>query len=102
SAYREERSRRAAERAKARDSTERELRDVRRQLANVRGAIREAGHSRSLLQDLADLERREQSLEAKLPKDGPEIVELHPQAARRYASIVADFSKALAKPEPEQ
>jgi hypothetical protein len=100
--YREERARRAAERAKARDSTERELADVRRQIGNLRKAIREAGHSRALLQDLADLERREQALEARLPKTEPDVVELHPQAGRSYAKVVDDLGKALTGPEAER
>lgn len=97
--YREERTRLAAERAKARDSTERELADVRRQLGNVKRAIREAGHSRALLQDLAELETRERVLEARLPTE-PDVVELHPQAARRYREVVESLGKALAGPEP--
>jgi hypothetical protein len=100
SVYREERRRLADERARTRDSTERDLADVRRQLANVRRAIREAGHSRALLQDLADLETRERALEAKLPAAEPNVVELHPQAARSYSQIVEDLGKAIAGPEP--
>jgi hypothetical protein len=98
--YREERRRRAAERARMRDSTDRELADVRRQLRNVRAAIRDAGHSRALLQDLADLETRERALETKLPTAESDVVELHPQAAHSYRKIVEDLGKALTGPEP--
>jgi DNA invertase Pin-like site-specific DNA recombinase len=98
--FREEKARTKAERAKMRDSTERELADVRRQLRNVRAAIRDVGHSRSLLQDLTELEARERTLEAKLPTTEPEVVELHPQAAQRYRAVVEDLGKALTGPEP--
>ncbi len=98
--YRKERKRLAAECAKARDSTERELADVRRRIANIARDISEHGGSRALSRDLRDLETRERALEAKLPRAEPDIVELHPQAARRYSEIVDNLGKALAGPEP--
>ena len=99
-AYREERARLAAERARMRDSTERELAEVRRQKANVRDAIKLGGELRSLVADLADLEQREKALEVKLPTAAPDIVTLHPQAEQRYRQIVEDLGKALAASEP--
>jgi DNA invertase Pin-like site-specific DNA recombinase len=97
--YREARARLAVERARMRDSTERELIEVRRQIGNVRRSLRD-GYSRALTQDLADLERREQALEARLPSTEPDIVALHPQAATSYAKIVEDLGKTLSGPEP--
>jgi hypothetical protein len=96
-AYRKERARLAAERARSRDTTERELADVRRQITNATAAIREGGHSRALLRDLAELEKRETALEAELPPPAEvDVVALHPQAARRYRQIVEELGAVLA------
>jgi DNA invertase Pin-like site-specific DNA recombinase len=98
--YREERKRLAAERARMRDSTERELGDVRRRIGKIVQDISEHGGSRALSRELRDLEVRERALETKLPTTEPDVVALHPQAAPSYARIVEDLAKALGKPEP--
>jgi DNA invertase Pin-like site-specific DNA recombinase len=99
--YRAERARLAAERVKTRDSTERDLAAVRRKIANIANDIGEHGGSPALSRTLRDLETRERALEEMLPSTKPDmVVELHPQAARRYRQVVEDLGKALTGPEP--
>jgi DNA invertase Pin-like site-specific DNA recombinase len=96
--YRKEAARLAAARANARNTTERELVKVRKEIKNAVAAIREMGGSRALQRELAELEGRETALEAELASVKAHVVELHPRAADRYREIVSKL-KDIAKIE---
>jgi hypothetical protein len=74
------------------------LAQVRRKIANLTAAIADAGHSKVLLKQLAELEAREEQLQAEMPKaeDG-NVVELHPNAAGMFRKLVDSLPAALAK-----
>jgi hypothetical protein len=96
--YRAERKRRAAAQAKAANTTGRELVQVRRKIANLTAAIADAGHSKVLLKQLAELESREEQLQVQMLKvEDANVVELHPNAAAMFRKLVDSLPAVLAK-----
>lgn len=100
--YREEASRSEAANDTKRESTARDLVKVRKELDHIRAAIREAGHSRSLLEDLKRLEVREDQLvgvEADLDKASVPSVELPSIERIKEAAFEAFEEVAAESPE---
>jgi site-specific DNA recombinase len=96
--YRAASKRRAAEQAKTKSTTERELAQVRRKIANLTAAIADAGHSKVLLKQLAEMEAREEQLLAEMPRsDETNVVALHPNAGAMFRQIVDSLPAVLAK-----
>ncbi len=96
--FRAARKRQAAEKARAKGATEKELAQVRRKITNLTAAIADAGHSKVLLKQLGEMEAREEQLQAEMPKaeDG-NVVELHPNAAAMFKRLVLNLPAELAK-----
>ena len=97
-AYRVERQRLSREAAKARASLERELAEIDRKTRWLVGEIENGRGSQKVSDRLYELETREQVVKSQLAlANGPDVVELHPQAAERYAAKVADIHSALSR-----
>ena len=97
-AYRFERQRLSREAAKARASLERELAEIDRKTRWLVGEIENGRGSQKVSNRLFELETREQVVKSQLAlANGPDVVELHPQAAERYAAKVADIHSALSR-----
>jgi len=96
--YRAERQRLSREAARERGSIERELAETKRKLARAMDAMLNAyddvGNHMPAINALSAQKR---ALEGRLAAaNGPDVVELHPQAAERYAGQVAEIHEALA------
>ena len=97
-AYRIERVRLSREAAKARASLERELAEINRKIKWIIREIENGRGSAKVSDRLYELETREEAVKSQLAlANGPDLVELHPQAAERYAAKVADIHAALAR-----
>jgi hypothetical protein len=97
-AYRVERQRLSREAAKIRASLERELGEIRRKIKWLVGEIENGRGSPSVSDRLYEVETRQEAVKSQLAlAAGSDIVELHPQAAERYAAKVADIHAALAR-----
>jgi site-specific DNA recombinase len=97
-AYRVERQRLSREAAKIRASLERELAEIRRKIKWLVGEIENGRGSPSVSDRLYEVETRQEAVKSQLAlAAGSDIVELHPQAAERYAAKVADIHAALAR-----
>jgi hypothetical protein len=96
--YRLERQQLSREAAKIRASLEREKAEILRKIKWVIGEIENGRGSTHLSDRLYELEAREQVVKSQLAlANGPDVVELHPQAAASYAAKVAEIHAALAK-----
>ncbi|HEY1243435.1 MAG TPA: recombinase family protein [Hyphomicrobiaceae bacterium] len=97
-AYRVERVRLSREAAKTRASLERELAEINRKIKWIIREIENGRGSAKVSDRLYELETREEAVKSQLAlANGPDLVELHPQAAERYAAKVADIHAALAR-----
>jgi site-specific DNA recombinase len=97
-AYRVERQRLSREAAKARAALERELAEIDRKSRWLVGEIENGRGSQKVSDRLYELETREQVVKSQLAlANGPDVVELHPQAAERYAAKVAEIHSALSR-----
>jgi hypothetical protein len=97
-AYRVERQRLSREAAKVRAALERELAEIDRKARWLVGEIENGRGSQKVSDRLYELETREQVVKSQLAlANGPDVVELHPQAAERYAAKVADIHSALSR-----
>jgi hypothetical protein len=97
-AYRIERQRLSREAAKVRAALERELAEIDRKARWLVGEIENGRGSQKVSDRLYELETREQVVRSQLAlANGPDVVELHPQAAERYAAKVADIHAALSR-----
>ncbi len=96
--YRVERQRLSREAAKVRASLERELAEIDRKAKWLVGEIENGRGSQKVSDRLYELETREQVLKSQLAlAKGPDVVELHPQAAESYAAKVAEIHAALSR-----
>jgi site-specific DNA recombinase len=98
-AYHKERQRLSNEHRKRRSELTRELAAIERKTRNVLNMVME-GHPdrKSLGRQLEELETEEDRINAELAAGSDtSIVELHPQAAERYRSKVAQIHEALTK-----
>jgi hypothetical protein len=90
-AYRVERQRLSREAAKVRASLERELAEIRRKIKWLVGEIENGRGSPSVSDRLYEVETRQEAVKSRLAlATGSDVVELHPQAAERYAAKVLD------------
>lgn len=97
-AYREERARLNAERARNRRNAERDLAAIDRKIAGIVAAIEAGGDPRTLAQRLNALEQERTAIVGRLPDEvGAGAIELHPQAAARYRAKVADIREAMSR-----
>src|SRR5262245_55442534 len=97
-AYRIERQRLSREAAKVRAALERELAEIDRKARWLVGEIENGRGSQKVSDRLYELETREQVVRSQLAlANGPDVVELHPQAAERYAAKVTDIHSALSR-----
>ena len=98
-AYRKERQRLSNEHRKRRNELTRELAAIERKTRNVLNMVMEGHPDRKWLgRQLAELETEEDRINAELAAGSDtSIVELHPQAAERYTSKVAQIHEALTK-----
>ena len=71
---------------------------IRRKIAGIVGAIEEGGYSRALGDRLADLEKQQELLEARLSEAPPLTVRLHPRLAEVYAEKVQQLEQSLNDP----
>jgi site-specific DNA recombinase len=95
-AYCEERQRLSREASRERRSLEREYSDTKRKTEALIRAIEEGGDTKLLLPRLKVLGAQKDELEARLVlADSPDVVELYPQAAKRYAGQVTEVQAAL-------
>jgi hypothetical protein len=95
--YRLERQRLSREAARERGSVDRELADTKRQLAQVIRLAEDGGDTKVLAPRLNALAAQQKVLEERLAlANCSDTVELHPQAAQRYATQVEDIEAALA------
>jgi hypothetical protein len=97
-AYRKRWQELKAERAKARNTTERELATINTAIARTMKALQslDGGAPEVLAQSLADLDEQRKRLEGMLAVPKADVIDLHPHLAQRCREIVADFSSAVA------
>jgi hypothetical protein len=97
-AYGVERVRLSREAAKTRAFLERELAEINRKTKWLIREIENGRGSAKVSDRLCELETREEAVKSQLAlANGLDLVELHPQAAERYAAKVADIHAALAR-----
>jgi site-specific DNA recombinase len=94
-AFQEEVNHANAEREQQFTADRQQLDSVRRKIAGIVSAIEEGDYSRALGHRLADLERQQGLLEARLSKALPSTVRLHPRLAEAYAEKVQQLEQAL-------
>ena len=87
-----------AERAQQFTADRQQLDSIRRKIAGIVSAIEEGNYSRALGDRLADLEKQQAMLEARLSEVPPSTVRLHPRLAEVYAEKVQQLEQALNDP----
>ena len=97
-AFQEEMNRTNAERAQQFRADRQQLDFITRKIAGIVSAIEEGNYSRALGDRLADLEKQQELLEARLSEDPPSTVRLHPRLAEVYAEKVQQLEQALNDP----
>jgi DNA invertase Pin-like site-specific DNA recombinase len=97
-AFQEEMNRANAEREQQFRAGRQQLDSIRRKVAGIVSAIEEGNYSRALGDRLADLEKQQELLEARLSEAPPSTVRLHPRLAEVYAEKVQQLEKALNDP----
>jgi len=97
-AFQEEVNRANAEREQQFTADRQQLDSVRRKIAGIVSAIEEGDYSRALGDRLADLEKQQELLEARLSEVPPSTVRLHPRLAEVYAEKVQQLEQALNDP----
>jgi hypothetical protein len=97
-AFQEELNRTNAEREQQFTANRQQLDSIRRKIAGIVGAIEDGDYSRALGDRLADLEKQQELLEARLSKAPPSTVRLHPRLAEVYAEKVQQLERALNDP----
>jgi site-specific DNA recombinase len=97
-AFQEEVNRSSAEREEQFSADRQQLDSIKRKIAGIVSAIEEGDYSRALGDRLADLEKQQQLLEARLSEAPPSTVRLHPRLAEVYAEKVHQLEQALNDP----
>jgi DNA invertase Pin-like site-specific DNA recombinase len=101
-AYRERWKQLKAERAMARNTTERELDGVNAAITRTMKALQslDGGAPEILAQSLADLDTQRKRLEAMLAVPKADVIDLHPHLAQRCREIVDNFTAEVAAGGP--
>ena len=97
-AFQEEVNRTNAEREEQFTADRQQLDSIGRKIAGIVSAIEEGDYSRALGNRLADLEKQQELLEARLSEAPPSTVRLHPRLAEVYAEKVQQLEQALNDP----
>ncbi len=97
-AFQEEVNRTNAEREEQFTADRQQLGSIGRKIAGIVSAIEEGDYSRALGNRLADLEKQQELLEARLSEAPPSTVRLHPRLAEVYAEKVQQLEQALNDP----
>ncbi len=97
-AFQEEVNRTNAEREQQFMADRQQLDSIKRKIAGIVNAIEEGDYSRALGDRLADLEKQQELLEARLSEAPPSAVRLHPRLAEVYAEKVQQLEQALNDP----
>ena len=97
-AFQEEVNRTNAEREQQFMADRQQLDSIRRKITGIVSAIEEGNYSRALGDRLADLEKQQELLEARLSEVPPSTVRLHPRLAEVYAEKVQQLEQALNDP----
>ena len=87
-----------AERAQQFRADRQQLDSITRKIAGIVSAIEEGNYSRALGDRLADLEKQQELLEARLSEGHSSTVRLHPRLAEVYAEKVQQLEQALNDP----
>ena len=87
-----------AEREQQFEADRQQLDFIKRKIAGIVSAIEEGNYSRALGDRLADLEKQQELLEARLSETPSSIVRLHPRLAEIYAEKVRQLEQALNDP----
>jgi site-specific DNA recombinase len=96
--FQEEVNRTNAEREQQFRADRQQLDSIKRKIAGIVTAIEEGDYSRALGDRLADLEKQQELLEARLTEAPPPSVRLHPRLAEVYAEKIQQLEKALNDP----
>ena len=94
-AFQEEANRAAAEREQQFRADGLHLAAIERKIAGIVAAVEEGNYSRALGDRLAELERQQELLRARLREGPPSIVRLHPRLAEIYAEKVQQLETSL-------
>jgi Skp family chaperone for outer membrane proteins len=94
-AFQEEVNRAAAEREQQFKADGVHLAAIERKIAGIVAAVEEGNYSRALADRLAELERQQELLRARLREGPPTIVRLHPRLAEIYAERVQQLETSL-------
>ena len=97
-AFQEEVNRANAEREQQFMADRQQFDSIRRKIAGIVSAIEEGNYSRALGDRLADLEKQQELLEARLSESPPPTIRLHPRLAEVYAEKVQQLETALNDP----
>jgi DNA invertase Pin-like site-specific DNA recombinase len=97
--FQEEMNRANAEREQQFTADRQQLDSIRRKIAGIVSAIEEGSYSRALGDRLADLEKHQELLDARLSEAPPSTVRLHPRVAEVYAEKVQRPEHALNDPD---
>ena len=87
-AFQEETNRANAEREEQFMADRQQLDTIKRKITGIVTAIEEGDYSRALGDRLADLEKQQKLLEARVSEPPPSTVRLHPRLAEVYAEKV--------------
>ena len=97
-AFQEETNHANAEREEQFMADRQQLDSIKRKITGIVTAIEEGDYSRALGDRLADLEKLQKLLEARVSEAPPSTVRLHPRLAEVYAEKVHQLEKALNDP----
>ncbi len=97
-AFQEEVNRTAAERGQQFRVDRQQLESTKRKIAGIVTAIKEGNYSRALGDRLADLEKQQEFIEARLSEAPPSTVRLHQRLAEVYAEKIQQLEQALNDP----
>ena len=87
-----------AERGQQFTADRQQLDSIRRKIAGIVSVIEEGNYSRALGDRLADLEKQQELLEARLSEAPPSTVRLHPRLAEVYAKKIQQLERSLNDP----
>ncbi len=98
-AFQEEANRLAAEREQQYKADRLQLESVERKIAGIVAAVEAGNYSRALGERLAELERQQELLRARLKEPPASVVRLHPRLAEVYAEKIEDLERSLNEPD---
>jgi site-specific DNA recombinase len=89
----------AAEREQQYGTDRLQLESVERKIAGIVAAVEAGTYSRVLGERLAELERQQELLRARVGERPPSIVRLHPRLAEVYAEKIQNLERSLNDPD---